>query len=127
MPNIEGFSKPDTYLWGIIAEWLCTIRLILSGYHILARRWKSPVGEIDLIAARGNVLAFIEVKARPNMEKGMEALSIHQRARIENASATWQASHPKYAGHQVRFDLMVVVPWKLPRHITDAWRPSHSR
>lgn len=126
MPHVEGYDKLEGYLWGIIAEWLCFVMLIIRGYNMLERRWKSPVGEIDLIAQKNNLLVFVEVKARPTFEKGAEAVSVAQRIRIENATRSWLASNPKFAGHDIRFDAMIVTPWRLPHHIIDAWRPTKS-
>jgi putative endonuclease len=121
--DIQGFSRQDTYLWGILAEWLATILLFMKGYSILDRRWRSPVGEIDLIVKERDTVVFVEVKARPTREKGLEAISPKQRGRIENAAGVWLASHSAYAQSGIRFDCVVVSPWKLPHHVKDAWRP----
>lgn len=96
------------YLWG-------------CGYRLRARRYKTPVGEIDVIASRGRVLAFIEVKARPSIDEGLYAVTPAQAARIRRAAEMYLAAHPDCAGQDARFDLMVLRPWRWPRHIKNAW------
>lgn len=108
---------------GGAAETLCAWHLRLRGYRVLARRFRSHAGEIDLIAKRGNVLAFIEVKARPTRAQAAEAVTPRQRARVERAALAFVQAHPRLANLAMRFDAMLVAPRRLPRHIVDAWRP----
>jgi putative endonuclease len=105
------------------AESLCVLRLRLAGYRILARRAKSPLGEIDLVARRGRILAFIEVKARADHATALFALTPRQSRRIERAALSFVARHPALAGLGMRYDAMLVRPWRWPVHIVDAWRP----
>ncbi len=107
---------------GHAAEFLCLWHQRLRGYRILARRFRVPSGEIDLIARRGRVLAAIEVKARPSLAAAGEAISSHQRRRIARALEHFLALHPDLAGLTPRFDVMLVTPRRLPRHLADAWR-----
>lgn len=103
------------------AEWLAAAWLRLKGYRIVARRLRTPVGEIDLIARRGRLLAFIEVKARAAGDA--EVLTDRQRGRIARAAEAFAATRPDLAGLDWRFDLILVAgAWRL-RHIADAWRP----
>ena len=102
-------AKQQAYRFGLWAEWVCILRLWLSGHRILARRMRNPFGEIDLIAKRANIIVFIEVKARQSLEDGLHALSTQQQQRIMKSASSWLASHPKYAGLDMRFDLMVVT------------------
>ena len=90
------------------------------GYRILARRQRSPVGEIDIVARRGGVLAIIEVKARPTHELAAER---RQKDRLARAAQWYVGSRPALAELAMRFDVMSVTPWRPPRHLTDAWRP----
>lgn len=99
------------------AAWL----LRLKGYRILGRRVKTPVGEIDLVARRGPVVAIVEVKARPDMTAGLEAVTSTARRRIARAAAHYLA-RTDMAAETVRFDLVVMRPRRLPRHLPDAWR-----
>jgi putative endonuclease len=104
------------------AEALAILALSLAGYRILARNLKSPLGEIDIVARRGCWVAFIEVKTRPDWGKAAEALAGRQRRRIARAAAGFLAVHPELAGHQPRFDVILIIPWRWPRHIINAWR-----
>jgi putative endonuclease len=107
---------------GHVAELLCLWHLRLRGYRILARRYRVPSGEIDLIARRGRVLAAIEVKARRDHAAAGAAVQSRQRRRIVRALEHFLAAHPDLAGLDARFDVMLVVPRRLPRHLADAWR-----
>lgn len=104
---------------GLQAERYARFYLMLKGYHILEQRYKTPVGEIDLIARRGKVFVFIEVKARRNITKAIESITPHQRRRIERAASLY-ASRLK-SNPPLRFDAVLVAGWKL-RHIVSAWR-----
>lgn len=104
------------------AELVCAALLMLRGYRIMARRLRSPVGEIDILARRGNVLAVIEVKARGDTDQAAESVTQRQQQRLIRAAGWVVAGRPALASLQVRFDVMLVAPWRLPRHIVDAWR-----
>lgn len=120
-------KKRKAHRWGQGAEWLSMALLVLKGYRILARRFKCRSGEIDLIAQRGNLICFIEVKARKNRHEALNALSWHQRQRIIKA-AEWYLARNIYgkngrmSAFSCRFDLMAVEPWRLPTHVKDAWQ-----
>ncbi len=118
-------ARRQAFRRGHAAEFLCLWHLRLRGYRILARRFRVPSGEIDLIARRGRVLAAIEVKARPSLAAAGEAISSHQRRRIARALEHFLARHPELARLTPRFDVMLVTPRRLPRHLADAWRPEH--
>ena len=107
---------------GRSAERLCLWVLRLKGWRILARDLKLPVGEIDIIARRGNVLAAIEVKAREELDSAAHAVTPRQRRRIARALAWFLARRPDLARLSPRFDVMLLVPGRLPRHIVAAWR-----
>jgi len=108
--------------WGHGAEALCIGALMLRGYRIMARRIRYPVGEIDIVAKRGGTLAIIEVKARRDIGEAAEAVSGRQRRRIARAAEWLLAERPDLAALTVRFDVMMVVPWRLPQHLRSAWR-----
>lgn len=95
--------------------------LRLKGYRILARRWRAPVGEIDLIARRGRLVAFVEVKQRPSEADAVEAVTASAQRRIARAASAWRAAHPAAATLDCRFDVVVCVPGRLPRHIAGAF------
>ena len=108
---------------GRAAERLCALRLRLSGWRVLARRYATPVGEIDIVARRGALLAFIEVKHRRDAREALEAITARQRTRIERAAMVFLSRHPRWRKLALRFDVMVVTPWRWPRRVADAWRP----
>ncbi len=103
------------------AEALAALWLQLKGWSILARRARTPVGEIDLIARRGRVLAFVEVKARASRAEAEQALD---EFRLRRVAAAAQALAPRYArdGDTLRIDAIFVVPRRWPRHMPDVWR-----
>ena len=108
---------------GLTAEAQSAWLLRLKGYRILAQRLKTPVGEIDLVARRGRLLIFAEVKARPTYAEAAEAVTPRQRQRIEAASQVFVAQNPAFADFGQRFDAILCVPGRWPSHLTDAWRP----
>ena len=107
---------------GRAAELLCRWHLRVRGWHILASGWRCPFGEIDIVARRGRVLAIVEVKARPDLAGAAVAVSPRQRRRIARAAESFLALRPDLAGHDIRFDVMLVGRGRLPRHLANAWR-----
>lgn len=107
---------------GLWAETLAALALMLKGYAILARRYKTPLGEIDLVARRGRTIAFVEVKWRASRDEAVEAVHAKNRARVRNAAALYLQKHPQYAGFSARFDAMALGPKAWPRHIPNAWQ-----
>jgi putative endonuclease len=97
--------------------------LRLKGYRIVARGLRLPVGEIDIAARRGRVLAIVEVKQRPSLAAGLEAVSPRQRRRLARAAEALQALQRGLSRLSIRFDVIVVLPRGRFRHIMDAWRP----
>ena len=99
------------------AETLGLWFLRLKGYRLIARRYKTPVGEIDLIVRRGRTIAFVEVKQRPTVEEATEAANPAGRRRIARAAALWLARNPAAADRDLRFDVVISVPGRWPRHL----------
>lgn len=104
-------------------EWLAVIMLTLKGYSILARRVQTGAGEIDLIARRGKTIIFIEVKARASEAAALESVTHTARQRISRAAEIWMAKRIKLTDYGQRFDIVAIVPHRLPVHVRDAWRP----
>ena len=102
---------------GRVSEALAAAVLIAKGYRILGRRVRMRAGGIDIVAVRGHRLAFVEVKRRATREDAEAAVSARQAARIRRASDLWLAHRPRYHGHVFGFDLILLVPGRLPRHI----------
>jgi putative endonuclease len=103
-------------------EWLALWWLRAKGYRILARDYRSPVGEIDVVARRGRTLAIIEVKARDTLAAAIEAVTPRQQRRIVAAARLYLGRHPGHADCTIRFDVILVAPRRWPRHIVDAWQ-----
>ena len=80
------------------------------------------MGEIDIIARRGHLIAFIEVKARRTEALALESVTPRQRNRIRRAAGAFMVARPGLTNCDLRFDIMVVTPWNLPNHVTNAWR-----
>lgn len=94
----------------------------LSEWSILGRRVRTPAGEIDLVAERDGLLAFIEVKARPSLTEAAFALRPRQRARLARAAECWLAEHPGHGAAGIRFDVILVAADGTVRRIADAFR-----
>ena len=108
---------------GRLAEAVALWFLRCKGYRILARDFRVEVGEIDLIARRGRVLAAVEVKRREELAAAAEAVLGRQRRRIARALAAYVARDPRLAGLDWRFDVVLLARGRLPLHLPDAWRP----
>ncbi|XBQ16785.1 MAG: YraN family protein [Oceanicaulis sp.] len=100
------------------AETLAALFLTLKGWRVIERRARTGAGEIDLVCLRGDVLAFVEVKARATIEEARWSVSYHQRSRLMRAGSAWRARHPRFARFQPRFDLVLLAPWRWPVHET---------
>ncbi len=112
--------KESAYQFGIWAEYCVILILWIKGFRIIARRYKTKVGEIDIVASKKNIVAFIEVKARKDTH-AKEVVSKTQQARICRAAMLFIAKKKKFANLNKRFDLVIVVPWSWPRYIPNAW------
>ncbi|MGR4862546.1 YraN family protein [Caulobacter sp. LARHSG274] len=108
-------------LAGRRAEVVAALWLMAKGYRILGFRLVTPLGEIDLLAQRGGVLAVVEVKSRTSLEAALEAVTHEQRARLRRAGAHVAASRAGLRGAVVRLDLIALAPGRRPRHVPDAW------
>jgi putative endonuclease len=109
---------------GISAESRAAAWLIAKGYRILARRFRTRVGEIDIVAQRRNLLAFIEVKARASLDDAAYAVTPQQRRRIIAAAEIWLMKNPQHGRLDCRFDAILIAPKSLPRHLTAAFDAS---
>jgi putative endonuclease len=119
-------DRRRAWLSGKRAEMLAAWLLRLKGYRILARGLRLPVGEIDILARRGRILAVVEVKQRPSLDDGLQAVSRRQRRRLARAAESYLAQRRELNHLHLRFDLIVSMPGGRFRHIIDAWRPDSS-
>ena len=124
-PDRDAGSQAErqvAFRLGISAESRAAAFLIAKGFRILARRWRSPVGEIDIIARRRQLLIFVEVKARETLDDAAWSVTDRQKARIAAAAEAWLARQGDDHGFQdMRFDAMLVAPGHIPRHIPAAF------
>jgi putative endonuclease len=104
------------------AETAAALWLQLKGYRILERRVRTPVGEIDLVAARGKMLVFVEVKSRATLAAAQEAVTPETRRRIAEAARLWVSRHRRMQDWRWRFDIVALAPGRLPKHLPGAWR-----
>lgn len=100
-------------------ETLAAWYLRLKGWRVVARRVKTPRGEIDLIARRGKTVCFVEVKWRASAAEADQAIDPWRLRRVVEAV---NAVAPRYArrGEDVRIDVLLLAPGRLPRHIVNA-------
>lgn len=105
---------------GRASEFVAAAFLLAHGHRILARRYKTPVGEIDLIVRKGNRVAFVEVKHRPSRQNCEAAITGETRRRVRRAADSWMARHDKYRACDLAFDLVFIVPGRWPEHLRDA-------
>lgn len=106
---------------GLSAESRAAVLLLAKGFRIVARRWRSGVGEIDIVARRRNLLVFVEVKARRDFDSAAEAVTARQQRRIIAAAQAWLAAHPEDGARDIRFDAVLVAPRSLPKHLPAAF------
>lgn len=103
------------------SEWAAAIFLMLKGYRILRLRYRVRAGEVDIIARRGDMVAFVEVKARRNLMSAIDAVTFTSQSRIRAAGDHWLARQPDAARLSLRYDIVAVLPWSWPRHIEGAF------
>ncbi len=106
---------------GSAAEYIAALFLMLKGYRILALRYRTKLGEIDIIARRGDLAVFVEVKARADEIGAVDAVSYTSQNRIRAASDLWLARQRDYALLSQRYDIIAILPGKLPRHFPNAF------
>lgn len=103
-------------------EWLAALALMLKGYRVVARRYRTKLGEIDLIARRGDLVLIVEVKVRPTLAAAMEAVGRLSERRIEAAADLWLSRQPDHARLSLRFDMVAVMPRRWPVHVENIFR-----
>ena len=123
-PKLQQENRVVAFRTGISAESRAAAYLVAKGFRILARRWKSPVGEIDIVARRRGLLVFVEVKARQSLDEAAWSVTEHQRRRIISTADAWLARYPDNRIRDIRFDAVLVAPGRIPRHIPAAFDAS---
>ncbi len=117
-PNARRLAA---FAFGLRAERVGALWLWLKGYRILARRYSVPGGEIDLVALRGDVVAFVEVKGRQSLEEAVWAITTRKRHRLHRAARHWLVRNPWAMRHVLRGDALFVGRGRLPKHVIDAF------
>jgi putative endonuclease len=117
-------ARVAAFRTGISAESRAAALLMAKGYRILAKRFKTPHGEIDLVAKKRNLLVFVEVKARASLDDAAYAVTPRQQGRIIDAAQGWLMAHPEHAEFDLRFDVILIAPRHLPRHLLAAFDAS---
>ena len=126
-PKLAKVAAPGrvaAFRTGLSAEARAAAWLMAKGYRILARRFRTPHGEIDLVARKRDLVAFIEVKARASLDDAAYAVTPRQQARIIAAAEAWLMAHPEHAELELRFDAVLIAPRRLPRHLLAAFDAS---
>lgn len=115
-------QKRAAFFKGERAEKWAAFYLWLKGYKILEKRYKTPVGEIDIIARKPDEIVFVEVKARDTYEGAAYSITPRQKHRIIAAAKSFIMANPKLSECDMRFDAILILPYQLPNHIQDAWQ-----
>ena len=123
-PKIASPERVAAFRTGISAESRAAAYLMAKGYRILAKRYRTAHGEIDIVARRRNLIAFVEVKARATLDDAAFAVTPRQQQRIIDAAQGWLVAHPEHAEFELRFDAMLIAPKRLPRHVLAAFDAS---
>lgn len=121
MPKVATTS----FQRGMQGEAVALAFLHLHGYHILAKRYRTPYGEIDIIARYENMIVCVEVKTRSSLSASLKALHTPQQERIIKAYLYFIQSFPDYANNAVRFDVIVCAPNSKPLHIKNAFEANY--
>ena len=124
LTKVAAPERVAAFRTGLSAEARAAAWLMAKGYRILARRFRTPHGEIDLVARKRDLVAFIEVKARASLDDAAYAVTPRQQARIIAAAEAWLMAHPEHAEFELRFDAVLIAPRRLPRHLLAAFDAS---
>ena len=114
-------ARQKNHRAGIMAEYLALLWLLVKGYMPVAMRYKTPVGEIDIVARRGRTLVFVEVKLRKTVADAAHAVHQKNQSRVLRAAQYFLNHYPRYADHTVRFDVCLIPWYRLPLHIPQAF------
>jgi putative endonuclease len=116
-----GNKRQKANLFGQRSEALAALFLRAKFYRIRDRRYKTPGGELDIVAERGDTIVFVEVKSRLKAASEAEALEAINQARILRAAEHWLSRHPREAQKSCRFDVIFLAPGRWPRHLINAF------
>ena len=117
----EKLKRQKAWRRGHVSEYVAALFLLLKGYRILAIRHRTRLGEIDIVARKGDLAIFVEVKARGGEQAAIDAVSFSAQKRIRAASDLWLARQPDYGRMSQRYDIVAILPFQWPRHFPDAF------
>lgn len=117
-------QRSRAFQTGLSAESRAASYLVTKGFRIIARRCRTPVGEVDIVALRGNLMIFVEVKARDKLDDAAYAITPRQQQRIVAAAEFWLGQHRGHEKMDMRFDAILIAPNQPPRHIISAFDAS---
>ena len=120
--NFRAARGRRAHASGLDAEAIAMAALEADGWRILARRVRTPAGEIDAAAEKDGLLAIVEVKHRPTLAGAAAAIGHRQQARLMQAAQVLLAANPDWGAQGVRFDVLVVDAVGAVRRIADAFR-----
>lgn len=120
-PSRPSNKRQHAERGGQRGEALAALFLQAKFYRIRHRRYKTPLGEIDLVVERAGTIAFVEVKTRAHHSLEASALEAVNTARIVRAAEHWLARHPREAEKTCRFDVIFLAPGRWPRHLINAF------
>lgn len=106
---------------GHVSEYIAALYLVAKGYRISAIRYRTKLGEIDIIARRGDLVVCVEVKARHDLDSAVFAVTGTTQNRIRAASGLWLSRQPDAHRLSLRYDIVAVLPWRFPKHLVDAF------
>lgn len=114
-------DRRSAFFRGQVSEYYAAFYLLMKGYRILAIRYKTKAGEIDIVARKGTLIAFVEVKARSQVADAINAVGASTQRRIRNASDSWLAGQRDAHRLSLRYDIVAVSGWHWPKHFPDAF------
>ncbi len=121
MSNVRQGNRKQAEKRGHRAETLAALYLRLKGYRILAKRFKTKLGEIDIIATKGDLVAMVEVKARRTVQEAVDSVTATAQHRIHNSADLWLGKQRNAERLSIRFDIIAICPKKWPSHFKDAF------
>ncbi|WP_108663355.1 YraN family protein [Acuticoccus kandeliae] len=114
-------ERRRSHAFGMEAEGSVARYLHAGGYHVIGQRRRTRSAEVDLVAVRDDMVAFVEVKARKRGWDGLEAVNLSKQRRLSRAASEWLAENPAYAGHTLRFDIALVWPGARMEYLENAF------
>ncbi|AYG68029.1 YraN family protein [Rhizobium sp. CCGE531] len=117
----QRLKRQKAWRRGHAAEYFAAAFLMLKGYRILAIRHRTKLGEIDIVARKGDLAIFVEVKSRRGAQEAIDAVSFSSQRRIRAASDLWLARQPDFACLSQRYDIVAMLPGRWPQHFPDAF------